>query len=107
MKICHGHIILKNKPKPIDTIPLQLIASNCDICFKSIASTETTKACCLNPICRLMCHLYCLANKFLENGQYIPIDGVCILCRHYVNWGELIRKRNGCSDTVTLITDDD
>lgn len=110
MKICRGHIILRSKPKHSDHPSLDLRLSTqttaiCDICYSFLSDEESSKISCLNSTCRLVCHLTCLANDFLECGQYVPISGYCPLCRQKIIWGDLVRKRNGCSDTIILIDD--
>lgn len=42
--------------------------------------------------------MLCLAKVFKDPGQYIPVQGNCPACRKYILWGDLIRKKNGCSD---------
>lgn len=108
MKICRGHIILRsNRKLPESAVvnPLTQTSAICDICFRALSDEKSPKTLCTNPNCRLVCHLTCLANSFLECGQYLPISGRCPLCRQHITWGDLVRKRNGCSDTVIIIDD--
>lgn len=51
--------------------------------------------------------MICLANVFLEPGQFVPIEGECPTCHWHVLWGDLIRKRNGCCDLLTDLHEDD
>lgn len=107
MRICRGHIVLRSRKEPtaLGTLGTQS-TTFCDICFSILSEDESSKTSCLNSNCRLMCHLSCLANEFLDRHQYIPISGRCPLCRQTIIWGELVRKRNGCVDTIILIDDE-
>lgn len=51
--------------------------------------------------------MICLANLFLEPGQFVPIEGECPACRRHMLWGDLIRKQNGCCDLQTDLDEDD
>lgn len=109
MKICRGHIILRSRKEPTDSLALGARTQStafCDICFSILSNDESSKPSCLNSNCRMMCHLICLANEFLERDQYIPISGRCPLCCQTIIWGELVRKRKGCADTIILIDDE-
>uniref|UniRef100_A0A182IKP1 Structure-specific endonuclease subunit SLX1 homolog n=1 Tax=Anopheles atroparvus TaxID=41427 RepID=A0A182IKP1_ANOAO len=55
---------------------------------------------CIQPRCRLVSHLECLAQLILEPGQYVPVEGDCPICEIHFLWGDIIRKANGCSDLV-------
>lgn len=108
MAINHGHIVLR-KQKKSDQEPTerQFLSSFCDICFNDLNSMESEMPSCLNEKCLSACHLTCLADLFTEIGHYIPINGQCRLCQQTFLWGDLIRKRNGCSDSRILIDDND
>lgn len=100
MQICHGQVAIKKK-----SISTQSVTSThrpasmeCDLCMMSIDSHERSKVTCLNPKCELRCHIICLANLWLEPGQYVPIEGDCPFCGQHFLWGDLIRKKNGCND---------
>lgn len=108
MKICNGHIILRKQFKMNEKIANKKYASSiCDICFDCLDLKESSMPSCLNEKCFSSCHLTCLAVSFTENGQYVPISGQCRSCQQLFLWGDLIRKRNGCSDSIILINDND
>lgn len=67
--------------------------SICHICKMSIQNNKLT---CVNSYCDFTSHISCLAKIFLENDEYIPIEGHCPSCNRKVLWGDLIRKLKGC-----------
>lgn len=108
MNVAHGHVVLRQK-SDASTLRVSNLCSSpiCDICFNYLDPDESAKQSCPNDRCFSTCHLTCLAGELTEVGQYIPIRGQCPSCRQTILWGELIRKRNGCSGSVILIDDDD
>lgn len=58
---------------------------------------------CLNIICDLTCHITCLANRILEPGEYVPVEGKCPKCNKLLLWGDLVRKYKGY-DQISDIT---
>ncbi|XP_055642804.1 structure-specific endonuclease subunit SLX1 homolog [Toxorhynchites rutilus septentrionalis] len=77
--------------------------TDCVICSKTICVDNNAKSLhlrCLQPRCKLICHIECLSERCLEPGQYVPIEGDCPICDCHFLWGNLIRKANGCSDLI-------
>ncbi|XP_065078837.1 structure-specific endonuclease subunit SLX1 homolog [Ochlerotatus camptorhynchus] len=76
---------------------------DCMICDGPIRSDRIRKDFalrCVQPRCKLICHIECLANRCLEPEQYVPVEGSCPICESHFLWGDLIRKVKGCSDLV-------
>ncbi len=99
MPICHGRVKIKKIPKSaatIDQLVDGIVPVHCKICYDHVKLENVVK--CISPNCRFIGHLKCLAKCFLEPGQYVPIQGICPSCKKNVLWGDLIRKKNGCSD---------
>lgn len=94
MTILQGPVKSRNlKRKPLNAT---LSIDECLLCSKYINNGQA-KTTCLNPACELLAHLTCLADLFLEPGEYIPIQGNCPFCSTKLKWGDLIRKMKGCS----------
>ncbi|KAG9274172.1 structure-specific endonuclease subunit slx1-like [Astyanax mexicanus] len=68
----------------------------CLLC-RDIVKAEDRLSCFL-PLCKMVCHLICLAKHFLksEPTHLIPVEGQCPGCHHSVLWGNLVRHKNGC-----------
>lgn len=98
MPICHGRVKIKKMPKlgASQQVATETTTTFCKICFDYIRPDNSIG--CISPNCRFIGHLKCLATVMLEPGQYVPIQGTCPSCKKTVLWGDLIRKRNGCSD---------
>lgn len=96
MPICHGRVKIKKIPKLAAMEKLFNDMTLCKICFDFVTPDDCVS--CISPNCRFVGHLKCLARLFLEPGHYVPIQGTCPSCQKIVLWGDLIRKRNGCSD---------
>lgn len=100
MPICHGRVKIKKIPKLSATDEIVNVRTKmstlCKICFDFIETDNFVS--CISPNCRFVGHLKCLAELWLEPGQYVPIQGTCPSCKKTVLWGDLIRKKNGCSD---------
>jgi len=111
MSICHGAI--KAKVKKIGSTQNDELAeavrmrSECHLCMNEIANLEEDRVLCINPRCKLVSHLRCLAKICLEPGHYVPICGTCPLCDFKFLWGDLIRKKKGCSDVAVEAVSDD
>lgn len=102
MSICHGRVKIKKIPK-LSATEMMINASTtptifCKICYDYTKPENSVS--CISPNCRFVGHLRCLAEIMLEPGQYVPIQGSCPSCKKNVLWGDLIRKKNGCSDLV-------
>ncbi|KAG4075443.1 hypothetical protein HA402_015096 [Bradysia odoriphaga] len=100
MPICHGRVKIKKIPKLSATDQLANDATTmstlCKICYDYCRPDNVVR--CISPGCCFVGHLICLARFFLEPGQYVPIQGTCPSCKKTALWGDLMRKRNGCSD---------
>lgn len=90
----HGLVKSKNlKKQPDDSCTAP---AECLICSQYIHGTKSRTSC-LNSECELVAHLTCLADLFLEPGEYVPIQGRCPFCDTMMKWGDVIRKMKGCS----------
>lgn len=79
---------------------MELVSDDCSICNGRIRSGADFALRCIQLRCKLICHIECLADRCLEPGQYVPVEGDCPICDGHFLWGDLIRKANGCSDLV-------
>ncbi|XP_062553996.1 structure-specific endonuclease subunit SLX1 homolog [Armigeres subalbatus] len=100
-------ITISSDDEENDGAPItELISVDCLICNGRIRSSgsgsvrEDFALRCIQPRCKLICHIECLADRCLEPGQYVPVEGSCPICDSHFLWGDLIRKANGCSDLV-------
>lgn len=99
MPICHGRVKIKaiSKQSQMEKALNDIRTPICEICSNFVQPDLLIS--CVTPNCRFVGHLKCLAKSFLEPGQYVPIEGMCPCCkRTNILWGDLIRKKNGCSD---------
>lgn len=98
MPICHGRVKIKKITKldAIEQLTSDVTTTLCKICYDLVKPDEFVS--CISPNCRFGGHLRCLAKLFLEPGHFVPIQGTCPCCKKVVLWGDLIRKKNGCSD---------
>jgi structure-specific endonuclease subunit SLX1 len=105
MQICHGPIRARHvrvgrrrtvsSQAVLDAINAQ---KECHLCMEEIENLETDRIFCVNPKCKLVAHMKCLAKVCLEPGHYVPIEGVCPLCERKFLWGSVIRKKKGLKD---------
>lgn len=51
--------------------------------------------------------MICLSKKFLQKGEFIPIEGKCPKCGEIFLWGDLIRKYKGCYENLDITLDCD
>jgi structure-specific endonuclease subunit SLX1 len=79
----------------------------CHLCMEEIANLQDDRVFCINPRCKLVSHLRCLARICLQPGHYVPIQGVCPLCDLKFLWGNVIRKKKGCKDKDVQFEDGD
>ncbi|XP_020280736.1 structure-specific endonuclease subunit slx1 [Pseudomyrmex gracilis] len=108
MPICYGKVTsCKNKrtqrSKADDIVSKELRGEDslmfCSLCGSIM--TERDSVSCVQPKCLLIAHLICLAKMFCKNETMIlPIEGSCPACRTNVLWGDLVRKKNGCYQTL-------
>lgn len=99
MSIVHGPIKSRNLKKSTEYSNFKSI--ECLICSRFITNS-TSKLCCLNSNCELVSHISCLADLFLNSGDYIPVEGSCPFCNMKMKWGDLIRKMKGCHDSSSV-----
>ncbi len=56
---------------------------------------------CFHSTCSMECHTLCLAQRFLTGSdKVLPIDGACPSCKKSILWGDLIRYKMGCYQTL-------
>ncbi|KAJ8916627.1 hypothetical protein NQ315_000272 [Exocentrus adspersus] len=103
MPICQGPVVSKKIQKNIESVnPAIVSVGNCNICFKH---NEGRSLKCLNTSCDLSCHVICLSKYFLEEGQYVPVQGRCPKCKGTFLWGDIVRKYKGCYNNLDLQID--
>jgi len=57
---------------------------------------------CVNSKCKTVSHIICLSRSFLlGEDQIIPIQGKCGTCDVVLQWGDVVRRRNGCYQNLT------
>ncbi|XP_077995804.1 structure-specific endonuclease subunit slx1-like [Glandiceps talaboti] len=80
-----------------DLIPLtQRSSKRCATCVQRLKPTDDTLSC-VHPNCSMVCHMICLAKKFLKHSEHlVPVEGKCPTCKNMVLWGDLVRKKRGC-----------
>ncbi|KAJ6635217.1 Structure-specific endonuclease subunit SLX1 like [Pseudolycoriella hygida] len=107
MPICHGRVKIKKIPKSSDSgiSDAMKMGIFCRICYEYIKPDNSVA--CISPSCRFVGHLKCLAKLWLEPGEYVPIQGSCVSCKKTLLWGDLIRKKNGCSDLENCVEFED
>lgn len=103
MPICYGNVISKKLTKTqennYETTEQRL---QCAVCCKTIDEKPLE---CLKTDCRAVSHVVCLSKRFLEKGEFIPIEGKCPKCDEVFLWGDLIRKYKGCYDNLDITVD--
>lgn len=102
MPICQGPVISKKIQKNAEGSKDEIsqgVGSYCNICFKPIEG-KTLK--CLKSICNLNSHVICLSKYFVDNGDYVPIEGKCPKCAGTFLWGDIIKKFKGCYNSLDL-----
>lgn len=95
MSISSGSIVCK-KTAPLNGCnSLELPSVLCVLCAR--VSSMNSLLICINPNCRTVTHILCLAKRFLTPSNHtIPVDGECPACGIHVLWADLIRKKYGC-----------
>lgn len=106
MPICYGNVISKKLTQQDE--------NNCEstqrkqLCFVCCETIDDEKPLqCLKTNCKTVSHIICLSKYFLENGQYVPIEGKCPGCGENFLWGDLIRKYKGCYQNLDITVDCD
>ncbi|XP_013117363.1 structure-specific endonuclease subunit SLX1 homolog [Stomoxys calcitrans] len=102
MRIVSGKITLEKKTKKKtqtdEPLPKAIWAPECHLCMEPIHNVEQSRIGCVNNLCKLTCHIICLANHLLssdakQRGHYIPISGECPLCETPLLWIELLQRK--------------
>ncbi|KAM7361168.1 structure-specific endonuclease subunit SLX1 homolog isoform 1-T1 [Cochliomyia hominivorax] len=108
MKIVNGLVTLENpqKKKQQLLLPRAIWAPECHLCMQTIHNVEESRIGCLNNLCKLTCHIICLANHMLssdpsQRGHYIPISGECPLCETPLLWIELLQRKRKMQGILT------
>lgn len=91
-----GCVRAKKKKQQEDKEPEESQVERCLLCRDIVKAADRLS--CVHPLCKMVCHLICLAKFFLKSEPtcLIPVEGECPSCRHSVLWGNLIRHKNGC-----------
>lgn len=100
MKIINGSVVLERpyKEKQHGMLAPAIWAPECHLCMQKIENPEQSRIGCLNSMCKLTCHVICLANHLLtsdpmQKGHYVPIGGECPLCETALLWIEILEKK--------------
>lgn len=107
MIVCHGAIKARKKTlgaaheRKKEIMDALLTRKECHLCMNEIFNLELDRVLCINPRCKLVAHMKCLAKICLEPGHYVPISGSCPLCDIKFLWYDIIRKKNGFEITMT------
>lgn len=99
MPISYGEVITKKvtstNHERCSSKSINVDSLICQLCFKYIENKGMT---CLNSNCDLISHVICLGEHYLDNGEYVPIEGKCPKCKENFLWGDVVRKHKGCND---------
>lgn len=100
MEILFGHIKAQHKTVSQIEANKEIIEHlftrrECHLCLETIENLKEERVLCVNPRCKLIAHIRCLARTCLEPGHYVPIKGKCVLCDCKFLWNDIIRKKNG------------
>lgn len=114
MKIVNGSVTLEKpqKKKQQTIMPRAIWAPECHLCMQPIHNVEQSRIGCLNNLCKLTCHIICLANHILaadpsQRGHYIPISGECPLCETPLLWIELLQRKRKMQGILCEENEDD
>lgn len=85
--------------------------SRCAVCIKLMKNDANTVSC-YHPRCSMISHITCLAKSFLTKKQeeithILPVEGTCPRCSQLLLWGDIIRHKQGCYQTLTEATEAD
>ncbi|XP_060561917.1 structure-specific endonuclease subunit slx1-like [Ruditapes philippinarum] len=85
--------------------------TRCAVCMKLIMS-DSQSVSCYRPKCSMISHMTCLAKSFLtkkqeEKTHILPVDGACPRCSQQLLWGDIIRHKHGCYQTLTEVTEEE
>lgn len=101
MEILFGHIKAQHKTVSQTEAKKEEVMQNifsrreCHLCLEEIKDLKEERVLCVNPRCKLVSHMKCLAKTCLEAGHYVPVKGKCVLCDCKFLWNDIIRKKNG------------
>ncbi|KAK4878469.1 hypothetical protein RN001_010975 [Aquatica leii] len=105
MPFCYGTVIAKKLTSVNENHEkLKNKINTCVICSKTILDKPLH---CVKPTCSLISHLWCLAEYYLEDGEYVPVEGCCPVCNQTFLWGDYIRKYKGCYENLDIVIDTD
>lgn len=105
MIITSGQVISKKIENLSQNCSSDECDTKCDLCQNLISEK---KLYCLNIFCDLVCHIKCLADIFLEYGEYLPVEGKCPKCDKVLLWGDIVNKYKGYNNKdITINLDDD
>ncbi|KAF5287643.1 hypothetical protein FQA39_LY15846 [Lamprigera yunnana] len=100
MPVCYGPVISKKLSNDSEGGKNVISNYRCTICMAEIREKPLR---CINPSCGLTCHIVCLGQRFLEPGEYVPVEGQCPCCGEIFLWGDFVRKYKGCYANLNLI----
>ncbi len=100
MEIVFGQIkaqfkTVRQKESNKEIVELVNRQRECHLCLEDIKDLKEERVFCINPLCKLVTHMKCLAKRCLEPGHYVPIRGQCVLCDYKFLWNDIVRKKNG------------
>lgn len=115
MPVCYGKVTScktkrSQRTKANDVLPqesnviVRKLSLSCSLCGSSMIEADSVS--CVQPNCLLIAHLICLAKLFCKDGMILPIENTCPTCKANVLWGDLIRKKNGCYQSLLEINTD-
>jgi structure-specific endonuclease subunit SLX1 len=112
MTICHGAIqafkkTVSKTQENKELMDAMLTRKECHLCMETIQNLESERVLCINPRCKLVAHMKCLAKTCIEKNHYVPISGQCPLCECKFLWNDIIRKKNGYSVAFASHNDDE
>ncbi|CAG9801409.1 unnamed protein product [Chironomus riparius] len=112
MIICFGAIKARKKTiaaaeQSKELMDLIRKRKECHLCLNDIQNLETDRVLCINPKCKLVAHMKCLAKMCLEKNHYVPIRGDCPLCEYKFLWNDIIRKKKGLSVNIAADNEDE
>ncbi|GAB6030058.1 hypothetical protein CHUAL_005741 [Chamberlinius hualienensis] len=100
MPIVFGPVITKKVQGEQSHQAASSLQISCGLCKKSLVDLENQISC-INPRCRHVSHVVCLAEHFTKGEHVIPVEGECPACKTTVLWGDLVRKKMGCYKDLT------
>ena len=81
----------------------------CGLCIQNVQNEDKVQ--CISPKCQSVAHLVCLAEHFRQqsssDGMFLPVDGQCPVCDFRCLWGDIIRKKKGCFESLPFKAEED